>query len=105
MLNKVDKVAKPKLLTLIERYQALHEFAAYIPISAMKGEGLDVLRKEIVERLPAGPSLFPEDYVTDQPERFLAAEILREKILAPDASGSSARHRGDGGFLGRQRHV
>jgi GTP-binding protein Era len=81
VLNKVDKVAKPKLLTLIERYQALHEFAAYIPISAMKGEGLDVLRKEIIERLPAGPSLFPEDHVTDQPERFLAAEILREKIL------------------------
>jgi GTP-binding protein Era len=81
VLNKVDKVAKPKLLTLIERYQALHEFAAYIPISAIKGEGLDVLRKEIIERLPAGPSLFPEDHVTDQPERFLAAEILREKIL------------------------
>jgi GTP-binding protein Era len=81
VLNKVDKVSKPKLLTLIERYQALHEFAAYVPISAMKGEGLDVLRKEIIQRLPDGPSLFPEDHLTDQPERFLAAEILREKIL------------------------
>lgn len=82
VLNKVDRLQdKPKVLKMIERYQALHEFAAYIPVSAMKGDGLDVLQKEIVDRLPEGPALFPEDHLTDQPERFLAAEILREQIL------------------------
>jgi GTP-binding protein Era len=82
VLNKVDALhEKPKLLALIEHYRALHEFAAYIPISAMKGAGLDVLRAEILARLPESPALYPEEHVTDQPERFLAAEILREKIL------------------------
>jgi GTP-binding protein Era len=82
VLNKVDALhEKPRLLALIEKYRALHEFAAYIPISAMKGAGLDVLRTEILARLPEGPALYPEEHVTDQPERFLAAEILREKIL------------------------
>ncbi len=82
VLNKVDALRdKPKILALIERYQALHEFAGYIPVSALKGTGLDVLRAEIIARLPEGPALFPEEHVTDQPERFLAAEILREKIL------------------------
>ena len=82
LLNKSDKVApKSKLLTLIEKYKDLHAFEEIIPISALKGEGLDAVRKAIVDRLPQGPALFPEDYLTDQPERFLAAEILREKIL------------------------
>jgi GTP-binding protein Era len=82
VLNKIDQLRdKPRLLALIEQYGALHEFAAYIPISALKGEGLDVLRAEIVKRLPEGPALYPKDYLTDQPERFRAAEILREKIL------------------------
>ncbi len=82
VFNKVDALKeKPKLLALIDRYRALHDFAAYIPVSALKGEGLDALRDEIVKRLPDGPALFPDDRVTDQPERFLAAEILREKVL------------------------
>lgn len=82
ILNKVDRLEdKPKILRLIERYRELHEFADYIPISAMKGEGLDTLRKQIVDRLPEGPPLFEEDHLTDQPERFLAAEILREQVL------------------------
>jgi GTP-binding protein Era len=82
VLNKVDWLAeKPKLLALIEHYRALHDFAAYIPISARAGQGLDELRKEIVERLPEGPPRYPADYVTDQPERFLAAEVIREKVL------------------------
>jgi GTP-binding protein Era len=82
VLNKVDWLEeKPKLLALIERYRALHDFAAYIPISARAGQGLDELRKEIVERLPEGPALYPADYLTDQPERFLAAEVIREKVL------------------------
>ncbi len=82
VFNKIDWLReKPKLLALIEHYRALHDFAAYIPISALKGEGLDVLRREIIARLPEGPALYPADYLTDQPERFLAAEIIREKIL------------------------
>jgi len=82
VLNKVDWLEeKPKLLALIEHYRALHDFAAYIPISARAGQGLEELRKEIVERLPEGPPLYPADYLTDQPERFLAAEVIREKVL------------------------
>jgi len=82
VFNKVDALAeKPRLLSLIERYRSIHEFADYVPVSAMKGEGLDILRSEIIKRLPEGPSLFPEEHITDQPERFMAAEILREKIL------------------------
>ena len=56
-----------KLLALIERYQAMHDFAAYIPISALKGDGVDLLRKEILARLPEGPALYPKDHLTDQP--------------------------------------
>jgi len=82
VLTKIDLLRdKAALLPLIERYQAWHDFAASIPVSAATGDGLDVLRREIVQRLPAGPRYFPEDYVTDQPERFLAAELVREKIL------------------------
>jgi GTP-binding protein Era len=82
VFTKVDKLQdKPKVLALIEHYRALYDFAEYIPISAMKGDGLDLLRQEIVKRLPEGPPLYPPDYLTDVPERFLAAEILREKIL------------------------
>jgi GTP-binding protein Era len=82
VFNKIDQLRdKPKLFALIERYRAIHEFAAYVPISALNGNGLDGLRKEIVERLPVSPALYPADYLTDQPERSLAAEILREKIL------------------------
>jgi len=82
VLNKVDKLAdKTKLLAVIEQMQTLHGFAEFIPISAMKGTGVDSLLKEIVKRLPKGEAMYPEDHLTDQPSRFLAAEILREKIL------------------------
>jgi GTP-binding protein Era len=82
VFNKIDLLKdKSKLLPVLEEYQKLHTFAAYVPISAWKGEGLDVLKKEIVTRLPEGPAYFPEDHVTDQPERFLAAELIREKAL------------------------
>ncbi len=82
VLNKVDKLHdKPQLLALIERLGALHPFAEFVPISAMKGTGIDTLLKEIVKRLPEGEAMYPEDHLTDQPSRFLAAEILREKIL------------------------
>jgi GTP-binding protein Era len=82
VFNKIDLVKeKAKLLPLIEQYQHLHPFAAFVPISAYKSEGLEDLKKEIVQRLPEGPLYFPADHVTDQPERFLAAELIREKAL------------------------
>ena len=83
VLNKIDLVReKARLLPLIELYKAAHDFADYIPVSAARGKGLEVLRQAILDRLPEGPAYFPEDYVTDQPERFLAAELIREKVLA-----------------------
>jgi GTP-binding protein Era len=83
LLNKIDRVSdKRTLLPLLEAYQKLHDFTEYFPISAATGDGLDPLRKAIVARLPEGPRYFPPDYLTDQPERFLAAEIIREKILS-----------------------
>jgi GTP-binding protein Era len=82
VLNKIDLLPdKGKLLPLIERYRSLHEFADYVPVSATKRTGLEELRKAILAHLPQGPAYFPEDYVTDQPERFLAAELVREKVL------------------------
>ena len=82
VFNKIDKLReKAKLLALIERYKEMHDFAAYVPISALKGDGVDQLRKEILARIPEGPALYPKDHLTDQPERFLAAEIIREKVL------------------------
>ena len=82
LLTKVDRLAdKRLLLPRIEQFKAVREFAEYIPISAVSGEGLDRLRQAIVQSLPEGPSYFPPDYLTDQPERFLAAELIRERIL------------------------
>jgi GTP-binding protein Era len=82
VLTKVDLLAdKSKLLPLIEQYKGLHNFVECVPVSATRRIGLDDLRKVILDRLPEGPAYFPEDYVTDQPERFLAAELVREKVL------------------------
>ena len=82
VLNKVDLLKdKGVLLPLIDHYRAAYEFADYVPVSAVKGLGLDELRRVILEGLPEGPAYFPDDYVTDQPERFLAAELIREKVL------------------------
>jgi len=82
VLNKIDQLKdKSPLLGLISKYKAIHEFVDYLPISALTGEGLDTLREAILQRLPEGPPYFPPDYITDQPERFLAAELIREKIL------------------------
>jgi GTP-binding protein Era len=82
VLNKIDKVKdKSQLLTLIERYKALHDFAEYIPTDARKDQ-LGQLRPAIIARLPEGPAYFPADHITDQPERFIAAEMIREKIIA-----------------------
>jgi GTP-binding protein Era len=82
VLNKIDLVKdKALLLPMIDRYRAAFEFADYVPVSAIRGQGLDELKKVILKHLPEGPQYFPEDHVTDQPERFLAAELIREKIL------------------------
>ncbi len=80
-LNKVDRVPKTQLLPLIDAYQKEYDFAAIVPISALKGTGCKELLDEIVQHLPEGAAHFPEDQVTDQPERFLAAEIIREKAI------------------------
>jgi GTPase len=83
VLNKVDLLrgGKGKLLPLIEEYKKLHPFHDIIPISALKRDGLDILLREMTAALPAGPPYFPEDQVTDQPARFMASEIVRERVL------------------------
>jgi GTPase len=80
-LNKVDAIPKPKLLPMMEMFREAFDFEAIVPISAMKGSGCDDLLDEILRLLPKGQPYFPEDQVTDQPERFLAAEIIREKAI------------------------
>ena len=80
-LNKVDRLPKPKLLPLIDAFSKVFEFSAIVPISALKGAGCEELLEEIRKQLPEGEPYFPEDQVTDQPERFLAAEIIREKAI------------------------
>lgn len=80
-LNKVDRLPKPELLPLIEAFSKAFEFAAIVPVSALKGSGCDDLVEEILKHLPEGEAYFSEDQVTDQPERFLAAEIIREKAI------------------------
>ena len=82
VLNKIDGVDhKQELLPRLEHYKSLYDFAEYYPVSALTGEGLPQLRDALVARLPEGPPYYPSDYLTDQPERFLAAELIREKIL------------------------
>jgi GTPase len=81
LLNKIDKLQKEKLLPIIEHYSKLHSFQEIIPISAAKEQGLDILVDKIIRALPDGPRYFPQDQLTDQPERFIAAEIVREKVL------------------------
>jgi GTPase len=81
LLNKVDRMAKPRLLPLIDRYRKLFDFADIFPISALTGEGLLDLVNAWLARLPENPPYLPTDQFTDQPERFLAAELIREKAI------------------------
>lgn len=82
LLNKIDLLKdKSKLLPIIDEYSKQHAFQEVIPLSALKKDGLDLLLEKVVAALPAGPPYFPEDQVTDQPARFMAAEIIREQIL------------------------
>jgi GTP-binding protein Era len=80
-LNKVDLIAKAKLLPILDRYRQAHPFVEFVPISATDGINVDVLEKLFLQYLPEGEPLYPPDYVTDQPERFFVAEIVREQVL------------------------
>jgi GTP-binding protein Era len=81
VLNKIDRVAKSRLLPLIEQARTWHEFVAIVPVSAATGDGVERLERVLLEHLPEGEPGFPEDYLTDQPERALVAETVREKVL------------------------
>ncbi len=81
VINKIDTVKKEDLLAVIQTYSAAHDFSAIVPISARTGEGLDGLLDLLGAMLPEGPQLFPDGMVTDQPERQMCAEIVREKLL------------------------
>ncbi len=81
VLNKVDLVKKDQLLPLIDAFRQIHEFQAIIPISALKGDGVERVIDEIVQVLPEGHPYYPSDYVTPEQERFFVAEIIREKIF------------------------
>ena len=80
-VNKIDTVEKAELLAVIAAYSAVHEFAAVVPVSAKTGEGVSELLDEVSRFAPEGPQLFPDDMVTDQPDRQIIAEIIREKLL------------------------
>ena len=81
LLNKVDRLEKSRLLPMIEGWRKLHDFGEIIPISALKKNGLDILLERVLEALPNGPRYFPEEQITDQPARFMVAEIIREQVL------------------------
>lgn len=80
VINKIDLIEKKKLLPLIDEFRNLFPFREIIPISALKNDGLDILLDTIWKILPEGPKYFPDDMITDLPERFLAAETIREKV-------------------------
>ena len=81
LLNKIDAIPKPGLLEIMERYSKLRNFAEIIPISATRSEGLDELIDAVIKRVPEGPRYFEKDQITDQPERVLVGEIIRERVL------------------------
>ena len=81
-LNKIDLLqSKQRLLPLLERYGETRTFEEIVPLSAFAGDNVDLLVRLIFERLPEAPAFYPEDYITDQPEKFLAAEFIREKVI------------------------
>jgi GTP-binding protein Era len=81
ILNKIDLMKRSRLLPLIDAYRTKADFAEIVPISAATGENVDRLERTIIDRLPEGEPMYPADYLTDQPERFFAREIVREKLL------------------------
>jgi GTP-binding protein Era len=81
ILNKIDLLRKSKLLPIIDRHRQQADFAEIVPLSAVTGENVDRLERAIIDRLPEGEARYPPDYLTDQPERVFAAEIVREQLL------------------------
>lgn len=81
VLNKIDRIKKTALLPLINSYSHEHEFADIVPVSAQTGDGIEDLERALIARLPEGEALYPDDYLTDQAERMMAGEIVREKLL------------------------
>ena len=81
ILNKIDLIKKSRLLPMMDEYSKLAQFAEIVPVSAASGDNVDRLERALIDRLPEGDRLYPDDYLTDQPERFFAAEIVREKLL------------------------
>ncbi|HWO97977.1 MAG TPA: GTPase Era [Bacillus sp. (in: firmicutes)] len=81
VINKIDEIHPDQLLPLIETYQNLHPFEQIVPISALQGNNVETLLGQIKEVLPEGPQYYPADQVTDHPERFIVAELIREKAL------------------------
>lgn len=81
LINKIDLVRKHTILPLIDRFQHLFTFVEIIPVSALTGDGISLLIERIWEILPEGPKYFPDETMTDKTERFIAAEIIREKII------------------------
>jgi len=81
VINKIDTIKKPNLLPIIDAYSKFHDFKEIYPISALKGYGIEDLIKCIVDYLPIGPKYYPDDILTDQMERFMVSEIIREKII------------------------
>jgi len=81
VLTKIDLIKKTTLLPLIDAYRREHDFKAIVPVSAITGDGVDVLERALLANLPEGEALYPDDYLTDQPERVMAAELIREKLL------------------------
>ena len=80
-LNKIDRIPKPKILPIIDRYKNLLDFVEVIPLSALKGDNVERLAERLLAHLPEGERLYPEDFLTDLPERFFVGEMVREKIL------------------------
>lgn len=81
VLNKIDRIQPEQLLPMIDEYRKLHEFAEIVPISAKLGNNVNTLLDQISKYLPEGPQYYPDDQITDHPEQFVCAELIREKIL------------------------
>lgn len=81
ILNKIDKVHPEELLPIIDHYRQLYPFKEIIPVSALKGNNVNTLIEQMVQQLPEGPQYYPTDQITDHPERFIIAELIREKVL------------------------
>jgi GTP-binding protein Era len=81
VLNKIDLVTKVRLLPVIDQMRQWHDFSDVVPISAVTGEGVDVLERLLLDRMPEGPAIYPDDFLTDQSQRVIVSEAVREKVL------------------------